>query len=132
MEEKKGRGPGRPFVKNDPRINRAGRRVGSRNKFSNSFIEAMLDDFEANKTDIIEKVRVEDPSTYIRVCTALLPARSEQEIEVVDNSGSEHTSEIDWTIITGGLDANTESEGRLQVGEPGKKVPDKSGSRKTG
>ena len=37
---------GKPFVKNDPRINRAGRRLGSRNKFSNAFVDAMLMDFE--------------------------------------------------------------------------------------
>jgi hypothetical protein len=92
---------GRPFVKNDPRINRAGRRIGSRNKFSQAFTDAMLIDFEQHGQSVIAEVRQKDPSTYVRIATALIPSRTEQEIEVRDTS-AENVAEIDWDIIVGG------------------------------
>ncbi len=105
MEIKKKRGVGKPFVKNDPRINRAGRRLGSRNKFTERFVDAMLVDFEAHGEEVIEKVRIQDPSSYIRVATALIPAKSESEVEVKDTTG-ETLAEIDWDVITGGKSAD--------------------------
>jgi len=92
---------GKPFVKNDPRINRAGRRIGSRNKFSQAFTDAMLLDFEVHGESVIAEVRQKDPSTYVRIATALIPSKTEQEIEVRDTT-SENISEIDWDIIVGG------------------------------
>lgn len=92
---------GRPFLKNDPRINRAGRRVGSRNKFSQAFTDAMLLDFEVHGESVIAEVRQKDPSTYVRIATALIPSKTEQEIEVRDSS-AENVAEIDWDIIVGG------------------------------
>tara|TARA_B100001142_G_C14084522_1_gene558750 strand:- start:353 stop:721 length:369 start_codon:yes stop_codon:yes gene_type:complete len=92
---------GKPFVKNDPRINRAGRRIGSRNKFSQAFTDAMLLDFEQYGDSVIAEVRQKDPSTYVRIATALIPSKTEQEIEVKDSS-AETVSEIDWDIIIGG------------------------------
>ena len=92
---------GKPFVKNDPRINRAGRRIGSRNKFSQAFTDAMLLVFEVLGESVIAEVRQKDPSTYVRIATALIPSKTEQEIEVRDTS-SENISEIDWDIIVGG------------------------------
>ena len=71
---------GKPFVKNDPRINRAGRRIGSRNKFSQAFTDAMLIDFEQYGESVIAEVRQKDPSTYVRIATALIPSKTEQEI----------------------------------------------------
>ena len=92
---------GRPFVKNDPRINRAGRRIGSRNKFSQAFTDAMLLDFEQYGDSVIAEVRQKDPSTYVRIATALIPSKTEQEIEVKDTS-AESVNEIDWDVIVGG------------------------------
>jgi len=122
---------GRPFVKNDPRINRSGRRLGSRNKFSNAFVDAMLLDFEQHGEDVIAEVRVRDPSTYVRIATALIPSRNETEIEVKDNT-SELVEAIDWDAIMGTVDASQESEQGLQVGESGKDLPVKAASPKTG
>ena len=98
-------GPGKPFVKNDPRINRAGRRIGSRNRFSEAFTDAMLVDFEVHGENVIAEVREKDPSTYVRLATALIPSKTEQEIEVKDTS-SEAVAEIDWDVITGGANAS--------------------------
>jgi hypothetical protein len=92
---------GKPFIRNDPRINRAGRRIGSRNKFSQAFTDAMLIDFEQYGESVIAEVRQRDPSTYVRIATALIPSKTEQEIEVKDTS-AESVSEIDWDIIVGG------------------------------
>ena len=113
---------GRPFVKNDPRINRSGRRLGSRNKFSNAFVDAMLLDFEEHGEAVIAEVRERDPSTYVRIATALIPSKSEAEIEVKDNT-SELVEAIDWEAIMGMPDASEESQRGLQVGERGEDLP---------
>jgi len=106
MEKKTNKGGvGKPFIRNDPRINRAGRRMGSRNKFTEKFVDAMLVDFEKHGEEVIQKVREQDPSSYIRVATALIPSKSESEVEVKDMT-QETLSEIDWDVITGGKSAN--------------------------
>lgn len=108
MAEAKKRGQGKPFIKNDPRINRSGRRLGSRNKFTEKFVDAMLVDFEQYGESVIAEVRQKDPSSYIRVATALIPSKSESEVEVKDTS-SETLDEIDWEVITGGMSADKKS-----------------------
>ena len=107
---------GRPFVKNDPRINRSGRRLGSRNKFSNAFVDAMLLDFEEHGEAVIAEVRERDPSTYVRIATALIPSKNETEIEVKDNT-HDLVEAIDWDAIMGTADASQESEQGIQMGE---------------
>jgi len=121
LKEKSKGGNGGRFFPGDPRINRAGRQLGSRNKFSKTFIDAMLLDFEIHGSQVIETVREKDPSTYVRIATALLPSRMEQEVEIKDNT-EELKEGIDWDVITGGLYASKESEGGLQVGVEGKDV----------
>ena len=106
MTEIKKRGQGKPFIKNDPRINKSGRRLGNRNKFTEKFVDAMLVDFEKHGESVIAEVREKDPSSYIRVATALIPSKSEAEVEVRDIS-SETLAEIDWEVITGGARADT-------------------------
>lgn len=103
-EEKtlKKRGPGRPFVPGDPRIKRTGRMKGTKNKFGEAFVDAMLVDFEEHGAAVIETCRTKDPSTYIRVAAAILPRQIEQDIELTDTSGSEKAISLDWNVITGG------------------------------
>jgi|TARA_Y100000310_G_scaffold193100_2_gene193069 hypothetical protein len=122
---------GKPFVKNDPRINRAGRRLGSRNKFSNAFVDAMLMDFELHGEAVIAEVRERDPSTYVRIATALIPSKSETEVEVKDNT-SELIEAVDWEAIMGIKDASEESQRGLQMGESGEDVPIKDAGPETG
>ena len=50
-----------------------GRPRGSRNKFCREFIEALQRDFQEHGADAIKIVRIEDPSTYLRVCASLMP-----------------------------------------------------------
>lgn len=50
-----------------------GRPKGARNKLGEVFIKAVLEDFEANGIEALEKVRKTDPSTYMRVIASILP-----------------------------------------------------------
>jgi hypothetical protein len=93
------RGGGRPFVKNDPRINRRGRPKGSRDKMSDALVDAFLADWMVHGKESIERVREKDPSTYVRVAFAMMPKEIKQEVEVLDTT--DHASEIEWDVITG-------------------------------
>lgn len=53
--------------------NPAGRPKGSRNKFAQAFVDDFLADWENNGKAAIETVRKDDPSTYLRVASGLLP-----------------------------------------------------------
>jgi hypothetical protein len=51
----------------------AGRLPGSRNKFSEDVIQAFAADWAAGGPEAIERVRLTDPSTYMRVVASILP-----------------------------------------------------------
>jgi hypothetical protein len=53
--------------------NPSGRPPGSRNRLSESFIDALAADFAKNGVAAIEKVRADDPSTYLRTIASLVP-----------------------------------------------------------
>jgi hypothetical protein len=53
--------------------NLAGRPPGSRNKFSEAALADLAADWEAGGAEAIARVRVTDPSTYMRVCFSILP-----------------------------------------------------------
>ena len=95
---KKRRGTGRPFVKGDPRINRKGRPVGSRDKMSQALVAAFLADWEIHGPEAIEKCREKDVSTYVRVAVAMMPKEIKQEVDIKE---TDHTAELDWEVITG-------------------------------
>jgi hypothetical protein len=57
---------------------KSGRPQGSRDRLSKEFMRALSDDFETHGGTVIETVRVNDPSTYLRVVASL----QRQEIEV--------------------------------------------------
>jgi hypothetical protein len=44
-----------------------------RNKLGEKFLRAVLEDFEKGGVEAIEHVRVNDPSTYVRVLATILP-----------------------------------------------------------
>jgi len=53
--------------------NPAGRTKGSRNRLGEDFIAAMHADFDQYGVDVIEKVREEDPTQYLKVIAAIIP-----------------------------------------------------------
>jgi hypothetical protein len=65
------RGGGRPAV----RGRRTGRDVLS--KVSESFLADLADDWEMHGKLVLEKVRADDPSTYLRVLSAIAPKQVE-------------------------------------------------------
>lgn len=53
--------------------NPAGRPKGARNKFAQDFVYAFAEDFAKHGQAVIEKIRSEDPGTYMRTACAILP-----------------------------------------------------------
>jgi hypothetical protein len=72
---------GRPFQPGQSG-NPAGRRVGSRVRHSENFLATFAADFEAHGAQVIAKVREEDPSTYLKVASSLLPKESVLDVNV--------------------------------------------------
>lgn len=70
--------------------NPAGRPKGARSKFAQAFVEAFAKDFEEHGQAVIEKVRVEDPSTYMRTACTILP----KVIELDDDTKDAITSAL--------------------------------------
>lgn len=58
-----------------------GRKKGSRNKLSESFIKALCEDFDEHGADAIRLMRVETPAMYARVIASIVP----KEYEINDN-----------------------------------------------
>ncbi len=52
--------------------NPAGRPKGSRNKISDAFINALCTDFEEHGATVIVKVRLDDPSQYLRLVSSVV------------------------------------------------------------
>jgi hypothetical protein len=62
--------------------NPAGRPKGSRNRHSENFLREFSDDFEQHGRAVIEKVRLEQPATYLRIAADLLPRESTLDVNV--------------------------------------------------
>lgn len=50
-----------------------GRPKGARGKLGEAFLAALLGNFEKGGIEAIERVRTEDPSSYVRVIANILP-----------------------------------------------------------
>lgn len=50
-----------------------GRPKGARSKFAQAFVEAFANDFALHGARVIEQVRTDDPSTYLRTACTILP-----------------------------------------------------------
>ena len=53
--------------------NPSGRPKGSRNKLGEAFVDSLCNDFEKYGEGVIERVRIDHPSTYLKVVAKLLP-----------------------------------------------------------
>jgi hypothetical protein len=63
--------------------NRGGARPrGSRVKHTENFLAAFCRDFEENGADVIRRVREDDPSTYLKVASSLLPRESQLGVDI--------------------------------------------------
>lgn len=63
----------RPGAATQFQVGNPGRPKGARNKLGEVFVKALLEDFEKGGVAAITAVRLEDPSTYLRVVAGLLP-----------------------------------------------------------
>lgn len=62
----------RPFQRGQSG-NPGGKPVGSRNRLSGAFLEALADDFERHGKKAIQRCRVATPSRYLQIVASLLP-----------------------------------------------------------
>lgn len=50
---------------------------GARDRMTAAFLTALADDFDAHGKSVVERVRTEDPSTYLRVFASMVPKELE-------------------------------------------------------
>lgn len=60
--------------------NPVGRPVGSRTKFSEAMVADFLSDWHQHGTDVLERVRMTEPATYLRVA-AVVPKQMDVSVE---------------------------------------------------
>ncbi len=53
--------------------NPAGRPKGARNKLGEAFVQALADDFAEHGVEAVQKVRKDDPATYLKIIGNCLP-----------------------------------------------------------
>lgn len=64
--------------------NPKGRPRGSRQKLTEAVLKAYCDDFAEHGIAVVEKVRTDDPATYLRVVASMLPKELEATVRHVD------------------------------------------------
>src|SRR5215471_251831 len=67
----------------------AGRPAGTRSKFSEAFVTDFMADWQEHGAAVLEQVRKNDPSTYIRVAALLVPKEMRLEVEQKTPGGLE-------------------------------------------
>ena len=67
----------------------AGRPVGTRSKFSEAFVTDFMADWKEHGPAVLAQVRMNDPSTYIRVAAVLVPKEMRLEVEQKTPGGLE-------------------------------------------
>lgn len=68
--------------------NGGGRKKGSRNRLTDTFIAAIENDFADHGADALTKLREDDPAAYIKVVASLVPReqilKREQEMDLTE------------------------------------------------
>ncbi len=107
-------GPGNP-----------GRPKGSRNKLAENFIQALYNDFDSHGVEAIQRVRADDPSTYVRVIAGLLPKELEIKRPLADLTDDELVNAV--TLIRAAIAGNSDEHGNgaspKSGGEPSGELP---------
>lgn len=94
-----------------------GRAKGSRNKLSEAFTAALHDDFVANGPEVIERVRTDDPSAYLRVIASIVPKQLEIKESAFDGVDDEQLAALVAAaraalgVSEGGREGTGDSEG---------------------
>ena len=66
-----------------------GRPKGSRNKLGEAFLADMLEDWEANGPETIQRVREEKPDAYLKVVASILPKELNVKVSELDDLSDE-------------------------------------------
>ena len=62
-----------------------GRPLGSKNKLSESFLQALTEDFEKHGKDAIKRVCMDSPGEYLRIVAGMVPKEFLLEVAQNDN-----------------------------------------------
>lgn len=69
--------------------NPKGRPKGSRNKLGEAFVAALQADFDEHGEEVIERVRAEEPSQYLKVIASILPKDLNVNINPLEDASDE-------------------------------------------
>jgi hypothetical protein len=69
-----------------------GRPIGSRSKFSEAMVADFLADWHEHGTDVLARVQMQEPATYLRVAAVLIP--KEMKVEVDHRAGPLNRAEV--------------------------------------
>jgi catalase (peroxidase I) len=75
-----------------------GRRKGARNKLTERFLDAIADDFAEHGADAIAKVWTDDPATYLKIVSSIVPRElimQREESPAVDYAELSHEEVIE-------------------------------------
>ena len=98
--------------------NRTGRPKGSRSKLSESFIQSLCEGFEKNGVQVIETVRTEKPSDYLKIIAAIVPKElNVRDMSVDDMSDEELLEALDEVrAVTAALAGAAPTQGSRKAG----------------
>jgi hypothetical protein len=82
-------GPGHPPVAHRFQPGNPGRPRGSKNRLGEDFIRALAEDFAKHGPAVIEKVRIDKPSDYLKIISGLLPKDVNLNVRPLDDLSDE-------------------------------------------
>ena len=94
--------------------NPKGRPLGSKNKLSEDFLEALTENFAKHGKEAIDRVVKDEPAQYLKIIAGLMPkelllqvSQEEKPVWVINASPKELTT-LEWQKMHGILDLNSE------------------------